>query len=562
MDNFRKPSRDNQRRSIDSIRGGPAKQRPSERPLGRRPLAMDGLRTSGRRVDGFRRPDGLYPTQPSTVRTHVPVAPKAATAASGASLLHMTLPGGELSAKSSPRGARKAAKAKKQGKLHTIRKWFVRSTLVLAALALLLGGYLGVKALTKVNKVFKGGGTAAALQSDVKPELLKGEGDGRINILLLGRGGGDHAGPDLTDTILVASIDPVNKTASLVSIPRDLWVTVPGAGSSKVNAVFANAKYRSLNNNPKDKAKAEAAGAKAIENVVSDVLGIPIHYYTIVDFQAFKQAVDTVGGVDMNVPTELAVTERMWDETTGKPYYLNVPAGNQHFDGTRALFFTRTRHTSARGDFDRTERQRLFIQALSQKILSAGTFTNPVKVSQLMSDFGDHIATDLSVGNAIRLAQIGKNVKQSDIKSVGLADPPNNYLQTDNLGGVSIVRPSAGLGDYSAIQNYIRNTLRDPYLAKENASLTVLNGTTVPGLATAKANELKSFGYKVTKVGDAPTQAYAHTIIVDKTGGKKPFTKNYLEKRFGVKATTKMPDSTIESQGADFVIILGQDDAN
>ncbi|HSX31996.1 MAG TPA: LCP family protein [Candidatus Saccharimonadales bacterium] len=559
MDNFRKPSRDNKPRSIDSILNGPQRSRPLERPLGRRSPSMDGLRSSGRRLDGFNRPEGLHPSQPSTVRTHVPPA-HSQRAAQGASLLHMTLPGGELTTPKNSRGRK--GKPKKQGRLQKLRKWSLRSGIVIAAIALLLGGYLGVKALTKVNKVFKGGGTAAALQSDVRPELLKGEGDGRINVLMLGRGGGEHAGPDLTDTILVASIDPVNKTASLVSIPRDLWVTVPGAGSSKINAVFANAKYKALNNNPKDKAKSDAAGAKAIESTVSDVLGIPIHYYGIVDFQAFKQAVDTVGGVDMNVPTELAVSERLWDETTGKNYNLNVPAGNQHFDGQRALFFTRTRHTSIRGDFDRAERQRLFIQALSQKLLSAGTFTNPVKVSKLMSDFGDHIATDFSVGNAIRLAQIGKDVKASAFKSVGLADPPNNFVRTDNLGGASIVRPTAGIGDYDDIHNYIRNTLRDPYLAKENASLAVLNGTTTAGLATAKSDELKSFGYKVSKVGDAPTQAYAHTVIVDMTKGKKPFTKNYLQKRFGLQTTTKLPDSTIQAQGADFVIILGQDDAN
>jgi len=379
--------------------------------------------------------------------------------------------------------------------------------------------------------------------------------------LLLGRGGGDHAGPDLTDTILVASIDPVNKTASLVSIPRDLWVSVPGGGSSKINAVFANAKYRSLNTN-KDKAKAEAAGAKAIEGMISDVLGIPIHYYSVVDFAAFKQAVDTVGGVSMNVPANLAVTERLWDETTGKNYYLNVPAGTQQFDGTKALFFTRSRQTSVRGDFDRAERQRLFITALSQKVFSSGTYTNPVKISQLMSDFGDHIATDFSVGNAIRMAQIGKDIKPSNIKSVGLADPPNNFVRTDNINGISIVRPTAGIGEYSDIHNYIRNTLQDPYLAKEKATLSVLNGTTTAGLATSKSDELKSYGYNVATIGDAPTQAYAHTVLVDMTHGKKPFTKNYLEKRLGVKSTTRLPDSTIQSQGADFVIILGQDDAD
>lgn len=377
--------------------------------------------------------------------------------------------------------------------------------------------------------------------------------------MLLGKGGEGHEGADLTDTILVASIDPINKTANLVSIPRDLWVTVDGA-SSKVNAVYANHKYRALAASPKDKAAAEKAGVESLQETIGEVLGIPIHYYGMVDFQAFKQAVDTVGGVDIEVPENLAVREYLWDTTTGKPYNLNVPAGLQHFDSTRALFFTRSRHTSIRGDFDRAERQRLFIQALSQKVLSAGTYTNPVKISQLMSDFGDHVSTDFSINDGLRLAQLAKDIKPANVKSIGLADPPNNYVRTDNINGQSIVRPLAGIGDYSEIQNYIRNTLKDPYLAKENAGIMVLNGTNTPGLASAQGDKLKSYGYNVVKVDTAPTQTYQTTTIIDLTAGKKPYTKNYLEKRLEAKTVTKLPDPNIQATGADFVIILGQDE--
>ncbi len=564
MDNFRRRTRDNQRQAIDSILNAPIRSQDVRRPFGHRVAHMDGLRsTNGRRVDDFKRTEGYHVAQSNGVRTSAPpLAGKTKMAgqhasAQQASLLHMTLPSSGLLGGASKK-EQKAKKRGKQSRLRTIRKWALRSALVTAALTLVIGGFLVIKGALKINKVFKGGGTAAALQPEVKPELLKGEGDGRVNILILGRGGGNHAGPDLTDTILVASIDPVNKTVSLVSIPRDLWVTIPGYGSSKVNAVFANAKYRAANKGEKDKRVTDEAGAKAIEDVVSGVLGIPIHYYGIIDFEAFKQAVDTIGGVDINVPTELAVSEHLWDETTGKNYYLNVKAGVQHFDGTQALFFTRSRHTSIRGDFDRTERQRLFIQALSQKVLSAGTYTNPLKISQLMNAFGDHISMDLSPNNALRLAQIGKGLDMSKMKSIGLADPPNNFVRTDNIDGLSVVRPTAGYGDYSEIQNYIRNTLKDPYLAKENATVMVLNGTSSAGMATAKADQLKSYGYNVIKVGDAPTQDYPTTTLIDVTHGKKPFTKSYLEKRLDLKSTTKLPDATIQTQGVDFVIILGQ----
>jgi anionic cell wall polymer biosynthesis LytR-Cps2A-Psr (LCP) family protein len=278
----------------------------------------------------------------------------------------------------------------------------------------------------------------------------------------------------------------------------------------------------------------------------------------MIDFEGFKKAVDVVGGVDINVPADLAVQEHLWDSTTRRNYFLNVPAGQQHFDSTKALYFTRSRHTSLRGDFSRSERQRLFIQALSQKVLSAGTYTNPVKLSQLMDAFGDHLSTDLSTNNALRLAEISKGMDMSKVKSVGLADPPNNFVRTDNINGQSVVRPTAGIGDYSQIQNYIRNTLKDPYLAKENARVVVLNGTPTSGLATKKAEELKSFGYNVTVIDDAPTQDYSKTIFVDLTGGKKPFTRSYLEKRLDVKVVTRLPDTDIPTKDVDFVIILGR----
>lgn len=562
MDNFKRRSRDNSRRVIDGIVNAPVRSQGMDPPQqGRRPLRFDGLRSTGaRKVDDFRRADGFHTSQ-NGVRTSIgsPVQPQK-TDERKPSLLHMSLQNIDTAGSTKKKfNKRRATKeGDKPSRWRAIRKWGLRSALALTVIALLLGGFLVFKGFLKVNKVFKGGGNAAALENNVQPELLKGEGDGRVNMLMFGKGGTGHAGADLTDTLIVASIDPVNKTSTLVSIPRDLWVTVPGGGSSKINAVYANAKNRSLNTAPKDRAKAEQAGVEAIKQMVSQVLGVPIHYYGVIDFEGFKQAVDIVGGVDINVPEELAVKEHLWDGTTGRNYYLNVPAGQQHFDSTKALYFTRSRHTSLRGDFTRSERQRLFIQALSQKILSAGTYSNPLKISQLMSALGDHISTDLSVNNALRLMEIGKGIDVSQMKSIGLADPPNNFVRTDNVNGQSVVRPSRGFGDYSDIQNFIRNTLKDPYLAKENAVLSVLNGTATAGLATKQADLLKSYGYNVTVIADAPTQDYVKTTLVDMTGGKKPFTKSYLEKRLGVKAVNRLPDATIQTTGIDFVVILGQ----
>jgi LCP family protein required for cell wall assembly len=557
MENFRKRSRDTRRQSIDSILNAPTRGQDARRPLGRQTRSFESLRPSGRRVGDFTRPEGYHVAPSNNVGTEEqqPMSKKE-QAARAASMLHMTLPsGGGLNAGKKKR--KNKEKNARNSRWRNIRRWTLRSALALSVLVLLVGGILVAKGLFKLNKVFKGGGSAAALEADVKPELLKGEGDGRVNILLFGKGGPGHEGPDLTDTLILASIDPVNKTSTLVSVPRDTWVSVPGYGSSKINAVYANAKYRSLNTSPKDKAKAEKAGIEATQGVVSQVLGVPVHYYAMIDFQAFKQAIDTVGGVTINVPADLVDPSVAW-ENNGSPVLARK--GTQTMNGKQALLYVRSRHGSARGDFDRTERQRLVIAALSHKVLSAGTYANPIKISQLMSAFGDHVSTDLSVNNALRLMTIAKGMDMNQMKSIGLADPPNVLVQTDNMNGQSVIRPVAGYGNYAAIQNYIRNTLKDPYLAKENAVLNVLNGTGRGGLATRKADLLKSYGYNVTTVGDAPTKDYAKTQLIDMTNGKKPFTKNYLEKRLGVKATTRLPDPKIPTQGVDFVVILGQNE--
>jgi LCP family protein required for cell wall assembly len=559
MHEFQKQTGRGQRQTVDGFLKVPSRQDNAHSIVRRKPR-LDSLRDSRQTMNALKRPQDLQSVRSVSVGSvgQTKTRPSSSIIGEGpTSLLHMTLPGsGDLTDDKKRQGVPKKGHARRRGKLHLVRRWSFRTALILTILVLTVGGFLTIKTTMKLHKVLKGGGTAAALQANVKPQLLKGEGDGRINFLLLGIGGEGHDGPDLTDTMLVASIDPVNKTAALVSIPRDLWVTVPGYGQMKINAVYANAKYHDLNSDPKNVAKAEADGLSLAEQEVTQIVGIPIHYHLLMDFQAFKQAVDAVGGVDVNVTEDLVDPTMAW-ENNWNP--VLAKKGVDHMGGVQALQYVRSRHSTARGDFDRTERQRLLIEALSQKVLSAGTYTNPLKISELISAFGDHVTTDLGVNDALRLMSIAKNISAGTIKSIGLADPPNNYVRTDTVGSASVVRPTAGFGNYTDIQNFIRNTLKDPYIAKENAAVEVLNGTSTAGLASTTGDKLKTYGYNVTKVDSTPTSSYQKTLIVDLTGGKKPYTKNYLEKRFGVQSANKLPDPKIQATGADFVVILGQD---
>jgi polyisoprenyl-teichoic acid--peptidoglycan teichoic acid transferase len=435
------------------------------------------------------------------------------------------------------------------------KKWALRGSFVTLIIIVAMTGFIGTKGYLKLHQILKGGGAAAALEQDVDPTKLRGEGDGRINVLLLGRGGPGHDGPDLTDTILVASIDPVNKKAALISVPRDLYVESK-YGTSKINALYANAKNSALRKKS-SKADAEKAGMQAVDAKIEEVLGVEMHYHAVVDFAGFEQAVNTVGGVTINVPEELRDPSMAWENNRNP---VLAKKGVQEMQGKQALMYVRSRHGSTRGDFDRAERQRLFIIALKSEILKSGTYGNPVKVSKLMDNFGDHVQTDFSVNDMMRLYSITKGISDSSINSIGLADPPNDYLTTGNYRGQSIVRPKAGIFSYGAISAYVRTQLPDGYILKERAPVTVLNGTTKVGLATTKSDELKTYSYNVVKADNAPTKDYTKTIIVDLTG-KNKYTKNYLEKRFNVKVTRDIPNgiTVAEADKKGFLIILGED---
>lgn len=433
-----------------------------------------------------------------------------------------------------------------------------KSFIALIIVSIVMGGYLFGKGYLKARQIFKGGGGAIALHENADPTKLDGEGDGRVNIMLLGTGGEGHDnGTFLMDTIIVASIDPTQKEAALLSIPRDFYVKTD-YGSMRINALYKIARNDFLSDNPNDKTGSEEAGFRAMEEMIEQTMGIPVHYYAMIDFEGFEKAIDTVGGISVNV--DQPVYERLWID--GRNYVLDVKEGHEYFDGFRALAYARSRKTSPRGDFDRSERQRQMLIALKDKILSVETLANPLKLNQLFSDFGDHMRTNLSVNELLRLQEIGKTITSEKTESVGLVDPPNVLIGSANIGGSSVQVPKAGFNNYKDIHSYVRNKLRDGYLRSEQANIAVLNGTNVTGLAARTGDELKSFGYYITQVKDSPIKNQQQTTLIDLRGGQKKYTKAYLEKRFGVSAVNTLPDARIDPGNADFVIILGQNEQN
>lgn len=548
MDNFRKPKRVDNTSNIDGLMRGRM----------RRTLGVDSTKsakssglsqnqTAESRIGNFAGKEGF------TARKTKPIMPDGRSL--GRQPRKITTPI-DMNIEEKPKRGRRGNKKPRNWK-----KIALRGTAGIFLLLFIVGGYLGLKGYLKAREIFKGGGESIAWKCEPNPSVLKKEGDGRVNFLLLGKGGPEQSdGPDLTDTIIFASVDPCNKEAGLLSIPRDLAAKMESGETQKINAVYALTKY-SARDSGKSEEEAEKAGIEAIEDVVENIVGLKVNYYTMIDFTAFEQAINAVGGVDIDVKEP--VFENM--ALHNKPYKLNVETGNQHFDGLRALAYSRCRHCDNRSDFGRSERQREVIIALRRKIISLGTFSNPVKISQLIDSFGSRVTTNLSVPDeALKLYSIGQEIDEANIKSVSLVDEPNVLIATgsSNLGLGSIQIPKAGIYKYDEIQKFVRTTFVDGFLKKENAGVVVLNGTSVSGLASTKSDILKSFGYNVVEVGDAPMKNNPNTIIVDLKKKDTKYTKRYLELRYKTTVTSDLPEGITPPENADFVIILGQNETS
>lgn len=432
-------------------------------------------------------------------------------------------------------------------------KLLMRTMLVLIILAMGVTGYIFGKAWYSAHKVFKGNGPVAlAFQKDIDPHLLNGEGDGRVNILLLGKGGENHSGGDLTDSILIASLDPINDSVTLLSVPRDLWVKPEGLWAMKINEVYTRAKDKALVANPNNKEAAESAGLSKISLVVEQYLGVKMHYYGIIDFTAFEEVVNTLGGIEVNLP------EAYYDGTmlVGDSY-LDLPAGEQQMNGAIALAYARSRYGAARGDFDRGAHQQIVLVGIKDKVLSLGTYANPLKVNQLLNTFGDRVQTNLSIDDLMRIYSFAKNLSSEKISHADMAQPPNAVVKTGVVNDRSVVIPKAGEDNFDEVIHFVRNLLKDGYIISENPSIVVLNGTNQAGLAKTKADELKSYGYNVISFGDAPLKGQSITRLIDNTKGQKKYTLRYLEQRFGLTIVNSIEGMDLSAYQADFIIVIG-----
>ena len=440
------------------------------------------------------------------------------------------------------------------------RFWSLKRVVVLLVLIVALPGlWLGGKFVYNAHKLFHGN-----ILSILTTTKLKGEDEGRINILLAGNSSDDagHSGGDLTDSIMILSLDTKHNQAFIMSVPRDLFVQIPGTGAhAKINYAYVAGK---TNNFSKD--GYPAGGMGELENVITNNFGIPINYYALVNYSALKQAVDAVGGVDITIRSNdpRGLYDPNIDYTTHGPL-VKLSNGLHHLNGQQALDLSRARGDSyysygfAASDFERTNNQRDLLLALKSKAISADVLSNPAKLSSLSDAIGNNVKTDFTLGEIRRLYDLIKNVNGANIKSVSLNDANGKNLLASYTSpdGQSALIPAAGLDDYSGVRAFLDQITSSDPLVQEGAQIVLLNATSTAGLASQQRTTLSAKHFAVAAVGNAKVQPT--TTIIQTTPNAKPNTLQALINQYGKTATVTTTNPYAGVYNADFIILIGTD---
>lgn len=437
--------------------------------------------------------------------------------------------------------SKKDKKAKKPREKRHYKRWVF---MVILVLVIGVGGYFGFKAYDSIRGVFAGDTGILNLLGGSQGQLLKGEIDGRVNVLLLGIGDEGHSGYTLADTIIVASYDTSTKAVSMISIPRDFYAQMPSGGYRKINVAHA---YGEQNQ--------EGNGPDTIKATVEEVTGLPIHYYARVDFTGLKDIVDALGGVTVDVERSFC------DYNYERASYTNpvcFDEGVQQMDGEEALKYARSRKAAGPegSDFARAKRQQNILVAIKDKTLSTETAFNPAKVLSILEALGKHIKTDLAIRELARVFEISKGVDMNMIIQKNL-DPTTGLVHADSSTSAGyILVPTDGVGQYGSIKDFFGMVFESIGIQKENAKVSFLNGTWSTYYYTSLSDWMESDSFNVVEDGGTKSRNYTVTQIVDYTNGQKSETVKALEEKLGVTATNSTPT---EGQEYEIRVILGSD---
>jgi LCP family protein required for cell wall assembly len=373
----------------------------------------------------------------------------------------------------------------------------------------------------------------------------------RINILLLGLDFRDWEtgnGPPRTDTMMLVTIDPIAKTAGMLSIPRDLWVEIPGFEHNRINTAYFLGEANRL----------PGGGAGLAMATVENFLGVDVKYYALLEFSTFERMIDEIGGVDVLVPERMKIsplgqTSRWLD---AKPH---------HLDGAETLAYARARKTDG-GDFDRAQRQQQVVMAVRDKIFELDSMpTLLTKAPILYQELASGIHTNLSFNEMVSLALLAMKVSPSEVER-GVIAPPDMVLLETHFDGAQVLKPipdkvRALRDEIFTGTGAIAPTVQDPQATEaaqiESARLAILNGAGIEGLATETAEFLTSQGLNIVQISNADRQDYDKTRLIVHSQNY-PYTLRYLTEMLGLtdgqilRPVYPLPD-------IDVAVILGWD---
>ncbi|MCL4509274.1 MAG: LCP family protein [Chloroflexi bacterium] len=409
----------------------------------------------------------------------------------------------------------------------------------------------------------------------------------RVNFLLLGSDTDLKFAPNqyLTQSMILVTVDPKTHTVGMLSIPRDLWIDIPGYGFGKIQIAY------------------EIGGIALARRTVEANFGIHVDYYAWVGLQGFTKMIDTVGGINIDVPHPVLDDAYPDDLNPSDPYAykrLYIPAGPQHLSGPAALEFVRSRHGDLVGDFGRSARQQMLLLALKQRL--TGT-TLLFHLPQLANDLQSSVRTDVPLTDLLAYANFARTLTRSEIHQVVLLPPTYSYNTTTPDGSQDIVVPRWPAIDDKVQQMFgqtpepapgirqatlpvrdtttVATTERRPAVAAESRptptpeatarvtpttapvvsapiSVLVENGTTVNGLGTRVTRYLERNGFRLEAPINAPHAGVLHTTVTYSSPAARDTAYNIAHQLGGY----VIDNSRTGNASTVIIVVVGEDDAH
>lgn len=391
---------------------------------------------------------------------------------------------------------------------------------------------------------------SAPLQPVGGPAAPPWDGADRVSILIMGLDYRDWAsgeGPPRTDTMMVLTIDPINRTAGMLSVPRDLWVNIPGFEYGRINTAYQLGEAYQI----------PGGGPQLATDTVAHLLGVPIDYYAQVDFGAFVRFIDEIGGIKIYIPQKITV-DPLGEDNTEK-----LKKGIHKLSGDLTLAYARARKTEG-GDFDRANRQQRVVLAIRQQILSYDMLPTLVsKAPVLYNELASGIRTNLSMDQGIRLAWLASQISSEEIKRGVIGADQVTFAKSPD-GAQDVLKPRTEKIRELRDEIFTESGPTSPLAAdmdqaelvqSEGARVTVLNGSYTSGLAALTTEYLQSQGINVVETGNAEKYA-TYTEITFHTG--KPYTVKYLVDLMQI-SEFRIRHFFDPAHSADIVIVLGDD---